>query len=353
MTHLAAVDTSTSVDSPSKSFATTDPSLILKSVIVAREEHGSETVVGVNSHTEDDEQQQLNLIFLGCEAKPPYGPYDHTAGLFLDLIGIAIRESEQRKQSPESKVSRKTYAVTLQVYHTSQGSFPISQALDNCDGVIIPGSFNSAYDEEPWIHELKNFIQGELVSREIPTLGVCFGHQIYAHSFSEDGSAIKCPAGPQAGRRTSLLTTQGQKFLFSTNNDDDSMTYDTNAASTNSLDLFYTHGDMVEKLPSHASALGGNEKVPIQAAIYHSRNRENPTKIVAVTFQAHPEYASSKEKGLEMTLHRIIEAMKERGDITDQERRIAMEDAIRDYERVREQSVNAMICAGQKLGWFS
>ena len=30
-----------------------------------------------------DVEKPLNLVFLGCEAKPPYGPFEHTASLFL------------------------------------------------------------------------------------------------------------------------------------------------------------------------------------------------------------------------------------------------------------------------------
>ena len=49
------------------------------------------------------------------------------------------------------------------------------------DGVIIPGSLASAYDNEAWIHRLFGAIR-ELNERAMPTLGICFGHQVQALS---------------------------------------------------------------------------------------------------------------------------------------------------------------------------
>lgn len=51
--------------------------------------------------------------------------------------------------------------------------------LDDADGVILTGSTAGVYesDAHPWIAEQEELVR-ELVEREIPTLGVCFGHQI-------------------------------------------------------------------------------------------------------------------------------------------------------------------------------
>lgn len=336
--------------------------------------------------------RDLVLLFLGCEAKPPYGPYLHTAGLFMDLMEVAIEKRAAGRQRPRPEVS----SIVLRIYPVSQGVFPTTQDLHEADGVILPGSFNSAYDEEKWILRLKELIQSELVAKAIPALGVCFGHQIYAHSFGKGehrdggdadvhaGSAAKCPAGPQAGRKTSHLTEAGQKFLkqLSRQNtqDEDRAALpstinvgadDSKATATTDIDLFYTHGDMVEKLPLQGVSLVGNDKVPIQAAIYFAaacsspdtpmsdsaddplgtQNDEAP-HVIAVTFQAHPEYASSKERGLEATFQNIIREMAHRGDITTEEAKHAHEDAMLRYEHVREQSIDAIISACELLGWF-
>jgi GMP synthase-like glutamine amidotransferase len=266
--------------------------------------------------------RELRLIFLGCESKPPYGPYEHTASLFLDLITLSLRT-----------IGATNYRVILDVYHASSGHFPPRHSYADYDGIILPGSFSAAYDSDPWIEELTKIIQEELFAKDMPTLGVCFGHQLYAHSFDE-GLAIKCPSGPQAGRKVSIMSVDGQKWL----------------PTTRGFQLFYTHGDMVDKLPPHGRTLCGTDAVPIQAAIYFSKT--DALKPVAVTFQAHPEYASSRPLGLDRTLNAIMDAMHERQDITDEELRRAKDDAREEFDAVQLHSVESMISVGRLLGWF-
>lgn len=51
--------------------------------------------------------------------------------------------------------------------------------LDEVDGVVLTGSTAAVYesDSRSWITEQEGLVR-ELVDREIPTLGVCFGHQV-------------------------------------------------------------------------------------------------------------------------------------------------------------------------------
>jgi GMP synthase-like glutamine amidotransferase len=375
------------------------------------------------------------LIFLGCEVLPPYGPCEHTAELFLDLIAAAasncLRPNHQRKIVLDVfNVSPTTSQPNLDDdddEHILETKFPTEKDLNIADGVILPGSFSSAYDEKkPWIVMLKDWIQTVLVAREIPTFGVCFGHQLYAHSFNNKqlsgghgGSAVKCPAGPQAGRRTTQLTIAGRVFwaasrkmkinhhgditrernIFNNKNNSSNIDKDDvpelfKEPTITTLDLFYTHGDMVESLPSRGVNLGGNDKVPIQAAVYFSTplvdtedildvmlardkdehdtqtnriNSSNP-RVIAVTFQAHPEFASllsssSPKKGEKemiiisskgnITYRSILQLMKDNGDISEQDYQNAEKYSIIDYGRIRDQSVDTMISAGRLLNWFS
>jgi hypothetical protein len=249
---------------------------------------------------------------------------------------------------------------------------------------------------------------------------------LYAHSFNNKqfgggrgGSAVKCPAGPQAGRRTTQLTIAGRAFwaanrkmkinhhgnitrernIFNNKNNSSNIDKDYvpelfQKPTITTLDLFYTHGDMVESLPSRGVNLGGNDKVSINAAVYfstplvdtedildlmlardkdeddtqtNSNNSSNP-RVVAVTFQAHPEFASllsssSPKKGEKemiiisskgnITYRNLLQLMKDNGDISEQDYQNAEKDSIIDYGRIREQSVDTMISAGRLLGWFS
>lgn len=64
--------------------------------------------------------------------------------------------------------------------YANEGGKP---SLSGVDGVVISGSTAGVYEREeyPWMDEEIEFVR-ELVEREIPTLGVCFGHQIVNHA---------------------------------------------------------------------------------------------------------------------------------------------------------------------------
>jgi GMP synthase (glutamine-hydrolysing) len=51
--------------------------------------------------------------------------------------------------------------------------------LDRADGVVLTGSTAAVYeaDRHPWVAD-QTALVSELVERGIPTLGVCFGHQV-------------------------------------------------------------------------------------------------------------------------------------------------------------------------------
>jgi GMP synthase (glutamine-hydrolysing) len=52
-------------------------------------------------------------------------------------------------------------------------------SLDGVDGVVLAGSTAGVYesDDHPWMDDERAFVR-ELVDRGVPTLGVCFGHQL-------------------------------------------------------------------------------------------------------------------------------------------------------------------------------
>ncbi|WP_222912716.1 type 1 glutamine amidotransferase [Natrinema sp. SYSU A 869] len=51
--------------------------------------------------------------------------------------------------------------------------------LDEADGIVLTGSTAAVYESDcrSWIADQEGLVR-ELIDREIPTLGVCFGHQV-------------------------------------------------------------------------------------------------------------------------------------------------------------------------------
>lgn len=283
--------------------------------------------VGIGPDSQSPEE--LHLCFLGCEDNPPYGPTEHTAQLFLNLFESALTQ----------EYPHHSYRIKISVYRCQQLDYPPEYSAFH--GILLPGSFSGAYETNVWIERLKWEIATVLFPQSIPTLGICFGHQVYAHAL-EGGKATKCPAGPQSGCKVFQCTNVGKAFM---SNDD----------SVSQITLLYTHGDMVESLPSYGYSLGGNDSVPIQAAIYYSEASETISSIgrnsraVAVTFQAHPEYAGSS-LGYDETFLKILHKMNDGIDAADhnQTERVASDS----LGNARKHSLQVLIMAGKSLGWF-
>lgn len=68
--------------------------------------------------------------------------------------------------------------------------------LDDADGVVLTGSTAGVYeaDSRPWISEQEALVR-DLVEREIPTLGVCFGHQVANAALGGTVEAVGTTAG--------------------------------------------------------------------------------------------------------------------------------------------------------------
>ena len=76
---------------------------------------------------------------------------------------------------------------------------------------------------------------------------------------------------------------------------------------------------------------------------------------MAVTFQAHPEFArmgeSAPPRG-DATYRRILELMRDKGDVSEEACAAALEQADANRDAVGKQSLDAMVAAGRLLGWF-
>ena len=69
--------------------------------------------------------------------------------------------------------------IQIHSYEVQFGDYPAT--LDECDAYLITGSKVSAYDDIPWINELKIFVRA-LHQHQKKLIGICFGHQLIAEA---------------------------------------------------------------------------------------------------------------------------------------------------------------------------
>jgi GMP synthase-like glutamine amidotransferase len=304
----------------------------------------------------------------------------------------AAGNKERSSCTTTTTTTTTTMKISITIYDAKQQQYPTSkEEWDAYHGIVISGSLSAAYEEKKyeWIQRLINEIQMNIHPYRRKTLGVCFGHQIYAHSFdnhqqhqqqqqeqrdrkndddkdndvhthigrSGSGRAVQCPKGIQVGVH-SFDCLKFNKEVAS----DQQQTIPTSAsASASKLSMLYTHGDMVESIPNCATSLGGSEYVPIQACAYFSSDKEKKdyhggageSGIIpyAFTFQGHPEYAS-REVGL-VTYLRILNFMDEGGKLEHDVLERANRDCLDQFDIVEESCVNIIHHVMLLLGWLS
>jgi GMP synthase-like glutamine amidotransferase len=129
---------------------------------------------------------------------------------------------------------------------------------------LITGSASGVYDGDPWIEELKGFVQG--ISGRTPLVGICFGHQVMAEAYG--GKVTKSPKGWGVGLHSYEITRRA-----------DWMKTD----DVPSLSIPVSHQDQIVELPEDATVLASSSFTPYAVLEYPQRR--------AISFQAHPEFS--------------------------------------------------------------
>jgi GMP synthase-like glutamine amidotransferase len=127
---------------------------------------------------------------------------------------------------------------TYAVYDPRSGRLPAQ--LDECDAYLITGSLNGAYDEEPWIAALIDFIRRSHDAGK-KMVGICFGHQLLAHALG--GRSEKSEKGWGLGLK-SFDIVEEKPWMN---------------GRPDRCSLYFSHQDQVVQLPAGAERLGGSE----------------------------------------------------------------------------------------------
>lgn len=147
-------------------------------------------------------------------------------------------------------------------YDVRKGELP--ERAGQHGAYLITGSASGVYDGDPWIDQLKGFVQG--ISGRTPLIGICFGHQVMAEAYG--GRVIKSPKGWGAGLHSYEITRRA-----------DWMRPD----SEPSLSIPVSHQDQIVELPKDATVLASSSFTPYAVLEYPQRR--------AISFQGHPEFS--------------------------------------------------------------
>ena len=150
----------------------------------------------------------------------------------------------------------------------------VAASTADCDGWLITGSRHGVYEQLDWMAPLMDFIR-RLAAREVPLIGVCFGHQIIAQALG--GEVIKSERGWGLGLHRYRVERQHTWMP----------THPANC------DLYAFHQDQVVIQPPNSEVFLSSDFCPYAGLSYgHS----------IISVQAHPEFETRHETLLLETL---------------------------------------------------
>ena len=158
--------------------------------------------------------------------------------------------------------------IKIYSYEVQNGEYP--DELDECDAYLITGSKVSAYDDLPWIIELKNFIR-TLHQHQKKLVGICFGHQLIAEALG--GSVERATEGWNVGIHAATL--KKNTVLF--------------GSAEQEFNLIYNHQDQVVKIPRESKLLASSRTCTVAMLAIENH---------ILSFQGHIEFDVAYAKDL-------------------------------------------------------
>jgi GMP synthase-like glutamine amidotransferase len=153
-------------------------------------------------------------------------------------------------------------SIEVCIYDLTADQFPVD--LQACDGYIITGSQFSAYDDIPWINKAKTLVS-DLYIAKIPTIGICFGHQLIADSL---GGKVEKAVDKGWGVGVHQWQIKNEKEWMG-------------HSKQQSISLRATHQDQVVDMPANSKLIASSEFCPI-AGFQTGKH--------FLTLQGHPEF---------------------------------------------------------------
>ncbi|KOS18371.1 putative glutamine amidotransferase-like protein [Escovopsis weberi] len=159
----------------------------------------------------------------------------------------------------------KLASVDLQVSKWDVHDAQTYPDIDEVDGILISGSTHNAYDNDPEILRLLDFVRDAYHTARKPIIGICFGHQLVGRML---GAKVGVnPRGWELSVQTIHLSDRGRDLI-----------------GLPSIDIHQFHRDIVFDVPDGLLNLGSSPVCENQAFYQPGR---------ILTFQGHPEFDAS------------------------------------------------------------
>ena len=123
---------------------------------------------------------------------------------------------------------------------------PLPHQVD-WDGLVITGSPASVHHRDPWSEAAGAWVAAH-IQAGLPTLGVCYGHQLIADALG--GEALPSPLGPEVGTYSVRLTSADPLF---------------DGLDGEQFHAHLIHYDAVTRLPPGARVLATSALTEVQA----------------------------------------------------------------------------------------
>ncbi|WP_306054746.1 type 1 glutamine amidotransferase [Natronococcus wangiae] len=181
----------------------------------------------------------------------------------MSQLRIAVLNASHRDENTTRNFRRELDA-SLAEFDVTEGSLP--ETFD-FDGAVVTGSRSSVYWDEEWIPPTKEWV-GEAIERDIPFLGICWGHQLLADVL---GGTVEDMGTYEVGY--SEIEHSGESRLFD--------------GISREFTAFTSHADEVSDLPSGSEPLAKN---------HYSNHGFRKDRVFGLQF--HPEYDTKTAREL-------------------------------------------------------
>ncbi|KAI9736405.1 MAG: hypothetical protein M1818_006138 [Claussenomyces sp. TS43310] len=218
----------------------------------------------------------LRIAMLECGV--PLGKTRAKYGGYGAVFGALLKAAADNLQYPKLSSSS---GLDISSFDVTEFKYP---SLDTIDAILITGSKFNAFDNDPWIVKLVDFVKEILAQDRVRIIGVCFGHQIVGRAL---GCKVdRCQKGWEVSVTAIDLTKRGQEIF-----------------GRPALALHQMHRDMICEHPEGVEELAYTDKCSVHAMYV-------PKRFICV--QGHPEFN-------EEIVREIMEARHEAGIFDDEE----------------------------------